>query len=240
MPRPAAGRSRGVEETTPARHGERADWTYLQLRELIIRGDLAAGERVLEAEQAVRLGVSRTPVREALDRLEHEGFLVPAGVGLRTQLQVAPIVPEAVSELWSLVAAVESVAVARLDGMTRRERHALAADLFDINEQLKRAAARRSHAIAEVNRLLAAFHERLVQAGGGAHLIVAHQTLYPHIRRYDWALGRTPGASYAASIREHNAIIGAIMVGDVKRVQRLLERHWQAGLARTARGLRTP
>ncbi|HCP77458.1 MAG: GntR family transcriptional regulator [Pusillimonas sp.] len=51
----------------------------VQLREMVLSGELAPGERVTEAELATRLGVSRTPVRQALPALAQEGLLVPAG-----------------------------------------------------------------------------------------------------------------------------------------------------------------
>ena len=55
--------------------------TVLILRELLLRGEFRAGERVSELGLAARLGVSRTPVRFALDRLSHEGLLEPAPSG---------------------------------------------------------------------------------------------------------------------------------------------------------------
>ncbi len=53
--------------------------TTLQLREMILRGELAPGERVTEADIAARLGISRTPVRQALPALALEGLLVRSG-----------------------------------------------------------------------------------------------------------------------------------------------------------------
>ena len=55
--------------------------TLLTLRELVLRGEFAPGERLLELALAARLSVSRTPVRLALDRLSHEGLLEPAPSG---------------------------------------------------------------------------------------------------------------------------------------------------------------
>jgi len=55
--------------------------TLLTLRELVLRGEFAPGERLLELALAARLRVSRTPVRLALDRLSHEGLLEPAPSG---------------------------------------------------------------------------------------------------------------------------------------------------------------
>ncbi|MFB6240160.1 MAG: GntR family transcriptional regulator, partial [Gemmatimonadota bacterium] len=54
---------------------DRSGETYTRLRELIVRGQLAPGSRIIETDVAERLGVSRTPVRSALQRLEQEGFI---------------------------------------------------------------------------------------------------------------------------------------------------------------------
>ena len=55
--------------------------TVLRLREMILSGDFGPGERVSEAPLTSRLGVSRTPIRLALERLAHEGLLEPYATG---------------------------------------------------------------------------------------------------------------------------------------------------------------
>jgi DNA-binding GntR family transcriptional regulator len=60
-----------------------ADLAYDALRELLTRGELAPDEKLVEAEMTLRLGVSRTPVREALTRLAAEGFLTSTPSGFR-------------------------------------------------------------------------------------------------------------------------------------------------------------
>jgi GntR family transcriptional regulator of vanillate catabolism len=73
--RPARARSNdGADEDAGASQTERA---LLRLRELIVGGELASGERVPELALVERLGVSRTPVRAALQRLQEEGLLEP-------------------------------------------------------------------------------------------------------------------------------------------------------------------
>src|SRR5256885_11920294 len=64
----------------------RPDVVYERLQDLIIRGRLAPGVRVVENDIAARLGVSRTPVREAIQRLHQEGMLRATAVARRTEL----------------------------------------------------------------------------------------------------------------------------------------------------------
>ena len=71
-----------MEETySKMERGDRVTVVYHRLRELIVRGRLAPGARIIETVIAARLGVSRTPVRAALQRLQQEGYVVVASPG---------------------------------------------------------------------------------------------------------------------------------------------------------------
>jgi DNA-binding GntR family transcriptional regulator len=215
-------------------HGGRAAHTYASLRDLIVRGDLPAGARITEHECAVRLGVSRTPVREALDRLRRERFVVANSGGLRAEAAVAPLDPAAVADFWTLIGTIEGLAIGAVGDMSRHESHALAATLTTINEGLIRAATVRPIDIAAVVPALAEFHEALIRGCGRPHLIPIHDLLVAHIQRFDWAQGSVR-SDYRATTREHRAIIEVIRRRDAARGKRLLEAHWRAGLARTVR-----
>jgi len=66
-------------QTNPVQ--DRPDMVYRELRELIVSGRLAPGTRLVETMVADRLGVSRTPVRSAFQRLQQEGYAVAANEG---------------------------------------------------------------------------------------------------------------------------------------------------------------
>src|SRR5215813_11895884 len=83
--------------------------TLLTLRELVLRGEFAPGERLLELSLVSRLGVSRTPIRLALDRLAHEGLLEPSPSGGFVVRQFT------IEEVWD---AIETRGV--LEGMAAR------------------------------------------------------------------------------------------------------------------------
>ena len=124
-------------------HGVLPERTYEHLRDRIIRGRLLPGERMIESEIALTLGVSRTPVREALAQLMREGFLVAATSGRRTELAVAPLDAPSVLELWSIVGALEGQAARLAAGRPEDERTHVANELHHLNANLVRVARKR-------------------------------------------------------------------------------------------------
>src|SRR5918994_4738118 len=110
---PARPRKRATPRSTGslagAPHGSRPEQVYARLRDLIVQGLLSPGSRIIETEIATRLGVSRTPVREALQRLQQEGFVTGAPGAQQSRLTVAPLTPEDVHELLAIVGALEGL-----------------------------------------------------------------------------------------------------------------------------------
>ena len=214
-------------------HGELGDSTYQQLRELIVRGRLAPGARAMEAELAERFGVSRTPVRESLARLAQEGYLVSATAGRRTERVVAPLAPEAVDELWTVIGGLEGLAVQGVGALGRDARRQLAAALARINDELSAAATARRRDNDQISELMTDFHVCFMDECAGPSLRALYDLVRPHVRRYEWAYGMRREARYDASIREHGGIIDAVAAGDGARARALIERHWANGAKRT-------
>src|SRR3954469_17001356 len=88
---------------------------YDTLRDRIVRGRLAPGARLIETELASELGVSRTPVREAIVRLVQDGLAVAPRRSTRTQVVVTPLTAADLHELYTIMGALEG-AVARVVG----------------------------------------------------------------------------------------------------------------------------
>jgi DNA-binding GntR family transcriptional regulator len=147
---------RAVTGDERAGNSSRAELVYRSLREALKSGALKPGQRIMEAEVADRLAVSRTPVREALRRLENEGML---RLEPRTGLVVASISRQAMLELYVMREVLEGTA-ARLCA-----RHASDPEIIELDELVKREA-RLQGRYAELSHHNRLFHEAVHR---GAH-----------------------------------------------------------------------
>src|SRR6202795_909815 len=130
----------------PTGASERATKLYDSLRNLIVRGQLAPGARIVETEVAERFGVSRTPVRAAFQRLEREGYVV-ASPTHQARMTVAPLTREDVGELLEIVGELEGLAARSAARLDDAKRETLAKELAAINAELRRgASAKGQHA----------------------------------------------------------------------------------------------
>ena len=216
-------------------HGTLPERTYERLRDLIIRGRIPPGGRVREAEMAMRFGVSRTPIREALARLVQEGYLAPLSAGRRTELAVTALTPEAVRELWGMIGALEGHAIQAVTELPQLARAQLAEDLTAVNAQLSATAERRPRDQDRVFELQTAFHVRFVYHVAGPHLRAVYDSIRPHVQRYEWAYGTRSEAAYTPSTNEHLRIVNAIRRGDPVEAKAAIESHWKKAAGRTMR-----
>ena len=209
-----------------APHGSRPDQVYIRLRDLIVQGSLAPGSRIVETEIADRLGVSRTPVREALQRLQQEGFVMGAPGAQQSRLTVAPLTRNDVHELLDIVGALEGLGARRAAGMDAAERKSLARELRALNQEFARAG--RSSPM-DHGRLYDAderLHKRIVQAGVGPRLLALHDAVKPQAERYIRMYISMLTGDIKSSADEHDAIIEAIEDGRASEAQRAIEVNW--------------
>ena len=179
-----------------------ADQVYAALKQQLQDFQLVPGDRFSEADIAQRLGVSRTPVREALFRLRNEGRLE---VESKSGWFVRPIDFNRLEQLYDLRVVLETTCVARL---------CTSAELPLALEDLKRvwlvSAAERMSDERAVGELDEQFHATLVRAAGNAEMARVHWDVTEHIRivrRLDFTRGDRIEATYL----EHAKILRAIM-----------------------------
>jgi DNA-binding GntR family transcriptional regulator len=222
--------------TVPAhRHGERPRRVYEQLRALIVNGRLAPGARLVEADIASRFGVSRTPVRGALQRLQQEGYIVGARTLRQTRPTVAPLTRDDAGELFHIVAELEGLAARGAAALAPDERRALVRRLRLVNAEFRDAARvpRPNH--ERLFELDLRFHQGYVEAGAGLRLRAIHDVIKPQAERYERLYVSLLTHEIAVSVREHEAIARAIQSGSANTAQRAVQTNWRNAAVRLAR-----
>lgn len=192
-----------------------AEQAYTQIKHLIFDFALMPGERFSESDLAERVQVSRTPLRQALQRLEREGFLQ---VFPKLGWQVAPLDFDTFDELYDLRVLIESHAAAHLCEAEERPQLAeLAATwLIPAEERLKDVTA--------VGAADEAFHTLLVQGSGNREMLRVHREITERIRiirRLDF----TKPARIDTTYDEHARILRAITRRRAEEACRLLRAH---------------
>ncbi len=175
-----------------------------RLRDMVVEGTLPAGARLHESELAAALGVSRTPVREALKVLATEGVLdLLPGRGAR----VAQMTEDELAALFEVVAGLERHAVELATSrMTPRELAAL--QRLHLRMAGDFAALRRHDYFAANHEI----HRRLVALSGNPVLAGLHATLLAKVRRGRYAA--LEGARWAEAMAEHERLMAAITARD--------------------------
>ncbi len=188
-----------------------------RLRALIVGGGLASGARVEEVEVAHHLGVSRTPVREALIALEAEG-LVEAQP--HRGYRVAPADAALVRETYPILAALEATAL-RMTGPAIFD---AVLELRTLTFELGRETRRERQ-----YELDHAFHRRLVSDCGNSRLLTLIEIEHTRASRFDGA-HRRGTADRDGSCADHLAIVEAIAAQNLDGAERALLRHWERGV----------
>jgi GntR family transcriptional regulator of gluconate operon len=190
------------------------------IREAIASGELQPGTQIVEAAMAARIGVSRSPVREALRELEQHGLV--ESIPNRGTF-VAALSPVDVEEIVLLRGALEGLA-ARLaaDRMGRRDLRALE-DVVERMERYTGSTPAEESAFTEAD---AEFHSALVRFAGHRRL----QRLWSELDPFIWLLtvndGREPlSRDRAVMAREHRDLLDTLAGGDPEAAQRAVWGH---------------
>jgi DNA-binding GntR family transcriptional regulator len=202
----------------------RSEQAYRRLREAIHSGELKPGDRLLEEKLANSLGSSRTPVREALGRLESDGLALKDS---SRGMIVAELDASMIAELYAIREALEGTAAGLAarhasDAEIATLRHIADRDMLFANDQ---------KGLAKNNRL---FHEALYQSAHNRYLLKTLNAIYESM-----ALVRTSLAYSEVRIKltidQHQEIVAAIENQDSKRAEEVARAHVRAaGKARLA------
>lgn len=208
---------------------DRSDETYTRLRELIVRGQLAPGSRIIETDVAERLGVSRTPVRSALQRLEQEGFIESESRnGGRSRPVVAPLTKADARELMYLMGSLEGLAARWTAGLEDEQRSQVVDDLRTVAGRMREEAAAEQPDRNLFFDLDADFHRAFLEPGAGSRLRKLHGSYRPQAERYVRFYVTTHQYSLERSLNEHDEIISAIEAGDPQAAEDAVETNWRS------------
>ena len=218
-----------------APHGSRPDQVYSRLRDLIVQGLVAPGSRIVETEIASRLGVSRTPVREALQRLQQEGYVVGAPGAQQSRLTVAPLTRDDVAELLNIVGVLEGLGTRKAAELPPAERKSLAKDLKAFNADFQRAGRATPVDHSKLYDADESFHRRLVEAGAGPRLLTLHDAVKPQAERYIRMYISMLTSDIKSSVEEHDAIIDAVEEGRADDAEMAVAVNWRHAADRLAK-----
>lgn len=184
------------------------------LRDAIIRGRLKPGERLREEMVAKEHGVSRVPVREALRRLESEGFVT------RTQYHGASVSQTSRRDSLELMQVRRGLEVmaARLAAESRGGD--FADELLDVVERGRSAG--RAQRVDQLPGLIMAFHELVAQASGNRQLSL---TLERVLQRIAWGFQLDIVRRIDSSWHDHATIAAAILNGSPVQAGFLMDEH---------------
>jgi DNA-binding GntR family transcriptional regulator len=212
----------GEETRSESRKGFRHKDAVSLLRRLIEIGELAPGERLREVAISERLGMSRTPVREAFRTLAAEGLveLLP-----NRSVVVAEIDRSEIADVFLALGTLEALAATQA---CERITDAEIARLGALQAELERyyGAYDRENYV-NTNR---AIHDVIVRASRNASLIVAWRTILPRADRARNA-NNINRSRWTEALHEHRLIYTAIAQRDGARIARLMEDHFRNGLA---------
>ncbi len=194
------------------------DVAYQGLKKMILSGELSESKPIVERIVSQEIGVSRTPIREALSRLEHEGLVrvvsrrgaFPIRLSLEEYLHILTV--REVLEGLAARLAVDHVSNAKL-----RELKAIFSDFHD-REHLE-AISHREYALANVS-----FHREILELSSNPKLIETNTGLYDHLSLVRWRTIEITGRRNK-SIEEHKQIIAALEKRDQDKAEQAARWH---------------
>lgn len=199
---------------------------YEQLRADLISCKLPPGTEIREAEMALRFGMSKSPVRDALMRLEREGLVITLP---RQGYRVAPVSLSDVLDMFHLRAALERACMERI-GL-----HATDQQLQELDAYRRFDPPAWDGGFVAFNR---AFHRHIAQLGANARMRDQLNELIDLMERaVQMSVASIKKGDPQSLVNEHCEIIDALQARAVKRAQRLAEQHVVAAGKRVSKAI---
>jgi DNA-binding GntR family transcriptional regulator len=219
--------------------GESVARAYDQVRELIVWGRLSPGSRIVESEIADRLGLSRTPTRSALHRLQQEGYVTAFNRGKERRLIVAPLTQDDARELFHIVGQLEGLAARSTAELAAARRAEVVKRLEELNRDLAQAARETRPDPLRIFDLDTAFHRTYVESGAGLRLLALHDAIKPQAERYIRLYISSLVDEITTSVEEHDTIIRHIGDGDPLAARQAVDTNWSNAALRLSKVIGT-
>jgi DNA-binding GntR family transcriptional regulator len=233
--RPAARSAKGATASSHSRTPvDNVTRVYNELRSLIIAGQLPPGARVAERAVVARMGMSRTPVRSALHRLQQEGLVASVGRAGDQRLIVTPLTRGDGHEVFLIVGHLEGLAAREAASLPAEPRKQLVRELRGVNKQLAVASKSKAQP-ATLFALDLKFHATYVEGVAGPRVVVLHRAIKPQCERYARLYVNVLLDELPTSVKEHDAITAAIAKGDPRAAQHAVETNWHNAADRLSR-----
>lgn len=211
----------GAQAAEARRKGRLHGAVAAQLRTMIVTGELPPGARLREASLCDRLGVSRTPVREALRTLAAEGLV---DTPPNRSVVVAPLRAPEVAELFPVFGSIEAMAAElACEKITDGE----IAEIGDLLSRMIDQHARQER--AGYLALNQAIHRRTVEIAGNGVLQAVWRSLEPRVERAR-ALPNLDRERWTAALFEHSKMFAALAARDGAALARLTREHFSNAL----------
>ncbi|WP_047154209.1 GntR family transcriptional regulator [Aneurinibacillus tyrosinisolvens] len=202
------------EELSPIR-----DKVYRYIKDLILNGELQAGERIVERELADKLNISRTPIREALFRLESQGFVKTLP---RKGVVVSRMSTEEIIEIFTILSSLKSLAVKlAASKISESEKHQLAIHIDTIESLLTQETIDTKN-VAELLHL--EINETIYKAAKSPRLYKMLHSLLDYIQAFATVGQEIPGR-VRKSMEEHRDIAMAVRNGESDLAEQLAKIH---------------
>lgn len=192
------------------------DVVFKTIRQAILTGELKPGERLMEIHLAEKLGVSRTPVREAIRQLELEGLVIMVP---RKGAQVASITEKSMTDVLELRLALDKLAV---ELACKRITEEQKAELKDKLEAFEKAVETKD--AGEIAKADVAYHDMIFDATGNLRLGQMVNNLAEQMYRYRFEYIKD-ATRHDKLISEHRKIYEAIMARNVEEAVEAISIH---------------
>ena len=192
------------------------DVVFATLRQAILRGELKPGERLMEIHLANRLGVSRTPIREAIRKLELEGLVIMIP---RRGAEVAKITEKSLKDVLEVRRALDALSVElACVRITRDAIEELREAMEECGEAMKTGDA------AVIAKADVRFHDIIIAAAGNERLTSLINNLAEQMYRYRFEYIKD-ATNHDKIMEEHRAIYESIAAKNAQQAARAVTRH---------------